>query len=74
MSHCHVKTKTVNQYIVLQITDLHHQIQLAGYIMLVHLRCCMVIKDKDSKSVHGLPDHRPSLSNSASWVYNVGSP
>ena len=30
-------------------------------------------KDKDSKSVHGLTDHRPSP-NTASWVYNVGSP
>ena len=43
MSHGHVKTKTVNQYIVLQITDLHDQIQLAGYIILVNLRCRMVM-------------------------------
>ena len=31
-------------------------------------------KDKDSKSVHGLTDHRPSSPNTASWVCNVGSP
>ena len=82
MSYGHVKTKTLNQYMVYQIPHFHYQIRLPGYIMLVQLRCCMVItlgvawsfKDKDSKSVHGLPDHRPSLPNTGCWVYNVGSP